>query len=84
MKIAVLWHVAPCSLVDTDRRFRRAYCLHHQGDDPDDGGNKLLCNVGQYLPDYTVSHLQSWNYTRIGLTLTEIKLALLLGLSVNY
>jgi hypothetical protein len=31
MKMAVFWDVAPCSLVDTDRRFRGAYCLHHQG-----------------------------------------------------
>jgi hypothetical protein len=26
------WDVAPCSLVDIDRRFRRTYRLHHQGD----------------------------------------------------
>jgi hypothetical protein len=32
MKAAVLWNAAPCSLLDTDRRFRRAYCLHRQGD----------------------------------------------------
>jgi hypothetical protein len=25
MKMAVLWEVAPCSQVDTDRRFRGAY-----------------------------------------------------------
>jgi hypothetical protein len=25
--------VAPCSLVEIDRRFRGSYCLHHQGDD---------------------------------------------------
>jgi hypothetical protein len=32
MKMAVLWDVSPCSLVDIDRCFRGAYCLHHQGD----------------------------------------------------
>jgi hypothetical protein len=32
MRTAVFWDVAPCSLVDTDQRFRGAYCLHHQGD----------------------------------------------------
>jgi hypothetical protein len=32
MKMAVFWDVAPCSLLDIDRRFRGAYCLHHQGD----------------------------------------------------
>jgi hypothetical protein len=26
--MAVFWDVAPRSLVDTDRRFRIAYCLH--------------------------------------------------------
>jgi hypothetical protein len=25
--------VAPCSLVDIDKRFRAVYCLHHQGDE---------------------------------------------------
>jgi hypothetical protein len=28
--MAVLWDVAECSLVDIDRRFRGAYCRHHQ------------------------------------------------------
>jgi hypothetical protein len=31
--MAVSWDVARCGLVDTDRRFRGAYCLHYQGDD---------------------------------------------------
>jgi hypothetical protein len=31
--MAVLWDVAPCSLVDIDRRFWGAYCLHHQCDE---------------------------------------------------
>jgi hypothetical protein len=25
--------VSPCSFVEIDRRFRVAYCLHHQGDE---------------------------------------------------
>jgi hypothetical protein len=29
--MAVFWDVAPCSLVDIDRCFRGAYCLHYQG-----------------------------------------------------
>jgi hypothetical protein len=33
VKMAVFWDIAPCSLVEVDRRFRCAYCLHHQGDD---------------------------------------------------
>jgi hypothetical protein len=32
MKISVLWDVAPCCLVDIDRRFRGAYCLHYKGE----------------------------------------------------
>jgi hypothetical protein len=32
MNMAVFWDVAPCSLIDTDRTFRGAYCLHqHHG-----------------------------------------------------
>jgi hypothetical protein len=26
----VFWDVAPCSLLEIDRRFSGAYCLHHQ------------------------------------------------------
>jgi hypothetical protein len=33
MKIRAFWDVAPCSLVGIDRRFRGAYCLHHQDED---------------------------------------------------
>jgi hypothetical protein len=32
MKMGIFLDVAPCSLVDTNRRFRGAYCFHHQGD----------------------------------------------------
>jgi hypothetical protein len=28
--MAVFWGVTPCSLIDVDRRFRGAYCLHYQ------------------------------------------------------
>jgi hypothetical protein len=31
IKIRVFWNVMPCSLIGVDRRFRGAYCLHHQG-----------------------------------------------------
>jgi hypothetical protein len=30
--MAIFWDVAPCSFVETDRRFRGAYCIHYQGD----------------------------------------------------
>jgi hypothetical protein len=39
MKFRLFWDVAPCSHVEVDRRFRGAYCLHHQGDD---GGSAHL------------------------------------------
>jgi hypothetical protein len=38
MKMALFWDVASYSLVSTDRRFRGAYCLHHQGDAGQDPG----------------------------------------------
>jgi hypothetical protein len=68
MKVTVFWDAAPRSLVETDRRFRSAYCLHQQADlllyltksfrallthRPDDGGRKHLWNVGKFLPNYT-------------------------------
>jgi hypothetical protein len=30
-KMAAVWDTAPCSLVETDWRFRGAYCLHRHG-----------------------------------------------------
>jgi hypothetical protein len=32
VKVAIFWDIAPSSLVEIDRRFRGAYCLHRQGD----------------------------------------------------
>jgi hypothetical protein len=32
VKMTVFWDAAPCNLVDIGRRYRIAYCLHHQGD----------------------------------------------------
>jgi hypothetical protein len=31
--MTAFWDIAPCSLVEVDRRFRGAYCLHHQDDE---------------------------------------------------
>jgi hypothetical protein len=42
MKVRAFWDIAPRSLVEVDQRFRGAYCLHHDGDDPDDGGSTYL------------------------------------------
>jgi hypothetical protein len=37
MKMTALLDMAPYSLVEVDRYFRGAYCLHYQGDHLDDG-----------------------------------------------
>jgi hypothetical protein len=34
-KITLFWDIAPCSVVEVDRRFRVAYCLRHH---PGSGG----------------------------------------------
>jgi hypothetical protein len=41
MKMTAVWDIALCILVEVDRRFTGAYCLHRYGDDhrPDDGGS---------------------------------------------
>jgi hypothetical protein len=31
--MAACWDIAPCSLVEGDRRFRDAYCQHHLSDE---------------------------------------------------
>jgi hypothetical protein len=33
MKSSALWVIAPCSLVEVERRFKGVYCLHCQDDD---------------------------------------------------
>jgi hypothetical protein len=39
LKMTAFWDVAPCSLVEVDRRFRCTYCLHHR---PGAGSSKDL------------------------------------------
>jgi hypothetical protein len=54
--------MAPHNLVDVDRRFRGAYCLHHQGDIivsyPDIAlmMEKYVLLNGLLLPDYTAQY----------------------------
>jgi hypothetical protein len=43
MKMTIVWLVAPCSPIETYRRFRYAYYLHYQSDDR---GSNRLWNVG--------------------------------------
>jgi hypothetical protein len=64
MKYRVFWDVAACSHFEVDRRFRGAYCLHHQDDDgPDDEGSTHLWNVDQLRRDYTTLHPTRLNFT---------------------
>jgi hypothetical protein len=53
-KFRAFWDVVPCSHVQFDRRFRGAYCLHHQGDD--DVGSAHLRNVSPLQRQYTALH----------------------------
>jgi hypothetical protein len=49
MSITIFWNV--------DGRFKRAYCLHHQGAHRhDDGDTKHLSNFGQILQDRTAQY----------------------------
>jgi hypothetical protein len=43
LKMTAFWDIAPCNVVEIDRHFRGAYCLHHH---PDHGGSTYLWNVG--------------------------------------
>jgi hypothetical protein len=45
INMTVFWDVAPCSLVESDRRLKDAYCLHYQDD--------AIWNVSQFLQYYT-------------------------------
>jgi len=39
MKMAAIWNIALCRLVEVDRRFGGAYCPHHQGD------RNVVCHI---------------------------------------
>jgi hypothetical protein len=51
MKVTAFWGIAPCSLVEVDRSFRGAYCLHHHR--PVVGASMHLWNVGLLQRCYT-------------------------------
>jgi hypothetical protein len=56
MKMRVIWDtsIAPCRVVEVNRRFRGAYCLHYQGDRRDSGGCKHVWNASKLSRDYTL------------------------------
>jgi hypothetical protein len=45
----LFWEVAPCSRIESGRRFRNAFCS-------DDGSSNYLWNICQFLRDYTTQH----------------------------
>jgi hypothetical protein len=53
MKFRILWDVLPCSQVDVDRRFRGAYCLHHQSDAARTSETSIYIylTTRQYIPE---------------------------------
>jgi hypothetical protein len=58
MKIDVFWDAAPCNLVEIDKSFRAACCLHHQGDhlrdynNPRESSVKIARNATYILNGY--------------------------------
>jgi hypothetical protein len=75
LKMAVFWVVSLCSLVEVYRRFRRACCLHHQGDHFFYGGSKHLGNTGKLLPDYVAQQhrrLTNHKWTRANYQLRHV------------
>jgi hypothetical protein len=61
LKMTAFWDTVPCSLIWVERRFGSAYCLHHQGNRPDDGnaeqrGRVVKMYVGtREVPDSNLS-----------------------------
>jgi hypothetical protein len=43
--MTVFWDVAPCGLVEVNRRFRGGYCLHHQGNLMIEAASSVLANL---------------------------------------
>jgi hypothetical protein len=56
MKMTALRDITPSSLIEVNRRFRGAYCLHHHRLD---GGSTHLLNAGLNQRDYTALYHKS-------------------------
>jgi hypothetical protein len=58
MKFRVFWNVVSCSRVEVDRRFRDAYCHHHQGDHHRIPETSVHFNVTtrRYIPEDSKLH----------------------------
>jgi hypothetical protein len=55
MKTKAFWDIISCSLIGVDRRFRGAYCFHHQGD-TDDGGSTCRLYMWEGSHFHTCHH----------------------------
>jgi hypothetical protein len=60
MRMTVFRDVAPCSLVEIDRRFRGAYCLHNHRPDEAVSTSETSANfyeiTGSYIPEDSHPH----------------------------
>jgi hypothetical protein len=65
IKMTVFWEVAPCSLIEIERRFRGAYCLHRQGD----VSSQLVNSSGQ-SPVPHFGDLDLWRISGTGTVLS--------------
>jgi hypothetical protein len=54
LKTTSFWDRAPCSLIEVDRRFRGAYCLH-QGQEISHPSNGSTAQIGPWPPPFEVS-----------------------------
>jgi hypothetical protein len=54
--MAVFWNVASCSLVDINRRFRGAYCIHHPRRQPSSFSSQWEPQISDRLIQSTTSH----------------------------
>jgi hypothetical protein len=61
MKLTALWGLQAFSVVEVDRRFRGAYCLHYQG------STHLwnVCLLQWYYPEGKLAAVRTWNVTKV-------------------
>jgi hypothetical protein len=58
--------IAPSSLVETDRHFRGAYCLHHQGDESLYSVGGAVYTPGNIYPE-SLQHEHEWSKRTLNL-----------------
>jgi hypothetical protein len=57
MKMMAVLDIAPCCFVGVDRRFRRAYCVHHQGNETSETSVYSSETAWRHIPED--SHYQT-------------------------